>query len=115
MASRLTTVEKIEILLMHGEFKTFHEVHRQCKKRFSTEPSAITTIRNLLYKFKETDSVHNKKRSERSHSIVTEEIVEKVKKMLVKSIQTSFQSGAREFGISKDSFHRAAREIDFRP
>ena len=115
MASRLTTEEKIEIVLLYGEYKNFHEVHRQWKTRFSTVPPDVSTISRIVIKFKETGRVHDIDKSGRPRSVISSDTVQKVEEMLTDSPRTSVREGALELGISKDSFHRAAIEIGFRP
>jgi transposase len=115
MASRLTTQEKIEIVFMYGELKNFHEVHRQWIKRFSSEPPSISTIKDLVDKFKETGSVHDVHRSGRHRSVLTNETIQQVEDLLVYSPQTSVRNGAIDLGISKSSFHRSTTELGFRP
>lgn len=115
MNSRLSIEEKVKIIKLHAKFENCEEVRRQWKKCFSSEPPKAETISRLVKKFEETGSVHDRDRSGRPLSIVTEETVETVEKMLVDSPNTSIRVGARELGISNTSFHTAARKTGFRP
>lgn len=80
MCSRLSLEEKIQIVLLYGKFGNFQEIIRQWKNQFTTRPPHEGTIRNVVNKFKETGSVHDRERSGRSRSVVTPEVVQNVKK-----------------------------------
>lgn len=78
MCSILSLEEKIQIVLLYGKFENFHEIIRQWKNQFTTRPPHEQTIRNVVNKFKETGSVHDRERSGRPHSVVTPEVVPRV-------------------------------------
>jgi hypothetical protein len=107
--------ERIKIIQLHAEFKNCEEVRRQWKFFFPSQQPTAKSIRSLVKKFEETGSVHDRDRSGRPHSVVTEKTVETVREMLVDSPNTSIRAGALELGISNTSFYNAARELSFSP
>jgi hypothetical protein len=115
MTEEITTEERIEIVLMYGKYENSTEVYRQLKKRSSSQPPSTRAIQKLVKKFKETGSVHDRDKSGRPRSVVTEDTIEKVKEFLENTPQTSSRKGAIELGISHTSFHRAIKESDYRP
>lgn len=115
MNSPLSIKERVKIIQLHAEFKNFEEVRRQWKNYFPSQPPSANSMRDLVNKFEETGSVHDRERSGRPRSVVTQDTVKNVQKMLVDSPNTSIRTGALELEMSKTSYHRAARETGFRP
>ena len=68
-----------------------------------------------MNKFRNTGSVHDIDKSGRPRSVVATDTVQKVEEMLIDRPKISVRDGGFELGISSSSFHRAAREIGFRP
>lgn len=115
MALRLSLNEKIHIVLQHAKFENAQEVIRQWTNHFTTQPPHERTIRNLVAKFKETGSVHERERSGRSRSAVTEDAVEKVREKLNETSNLSIRRGSLEMEMSASSYYRAVEEAGFRP
>ena len=115
MARRLTTEEKIEIVLLYGEYRNFHQVQRRWKDRLSSQPPDVATISSIVKKFKETGSVHDRNKSGRPRSAVIPERVEQVKQVLIEKPNTSIANGSLEMGMSYASYQRAVKETGFRP
>jgi hypothetical protein len=115
MSSRFSIQERIEIVLLYAKFDNFEEVRRQWKKHFTSEAPNVRAISSLVTKFRETGSVHDRDRPGRSRSVLSAETVEMVHELLINEPNTPVKAGALEVGISKTSFHRAARELGFRP
>lgn len=68
-----------------------------------------------MTKFKQTGSVLDLPRSGRSRSVRTQEIITKVKNLILDRPNISVSVGARELDISPASFHRIIKELGFRP
>ena len=115
MTSHLTTEERVKIILLHAKFENFEEVRYQWKNHFPSQPPSPNTIRSLVKKFEETRSVHDRDRSGRSCSVVTEDAVKKVEEIFIDNSNTSIRVGARELETSKSSFYREARQTSFHP
>jgi transposase len=113
MCSRLSLEEKIQIVLLYGKFGNFQEIIRQWKNQFTTRPPHEETIRNVVNKFKETGSVHDRERSGRSRSVVTPEVVQNVKKKVEENSNLSIRKGAIEMGMNISSYYRAVKETGF--
>lgn len=115
MASRRSLEERIEIVLLFAKFDNIEEVRRQWKNHFATEAPSRETIRSLMDKFKETGSVEDYERPGRPRSSTKHETVEHVTEVLTQNPQTSIRRGGLMTGMSHTSFHRAAKEANFRP
>ena len=94
MASSFTIKEKVKIVFLYAKFENFEEVQRQWKNHFSTEPPNSTTISRIVKRFEETGSVHDRDRSGRPRSVVTNDTVEEVEKLFVKTPKTLVREGA---------------------
>ena len=93
MATERTIEERIQIVLLYAKFENFSEVQRQWTNYFNTPEPDRRTISNLVNKFKETGSVHDRERSGRPRSVVTEETKQSIKEMLQKDLfQTMFRN-----------------------
>lgn len=114
MAARLSTDERVQIVSWNAEFANIQEVIRQWKKTFISQPPHKDTIRNVVKRFKETGSVHDRPRSGRSRSVVTEAAIENVRKKLEETSNLSIRVGALELGMSTGSYQRAVVEAGFR-
>ena len=114
MANRLSPQEKIHAVLQYAKFENFHEVVRQWKNQFTTQPPHERTIRILVKKFKETGSIHDRERTGRLRTVVTEETVEEVRKKLEDSANLSIRKGAIQMEMTVSSYYRAIEEAGFR-
>ena len=75
------------------------------KFRGSEETSSKPTILNLIEKFKETGSVHDRNRPDRFRSIMTAEALENVTELLNESSNLSIRQGAEALDMSMDCYH----------
>lgn len=114
MATERTIEERIQIVLLYAKFENFSEVQRQWTNHFNTPEPDRRTISNLVNKFKETDSVHDRERSGRPRSVVTEETKQSIKEMLQKDGNISIRDGARAMNMHPSSYYRAVEEEGFR-
>jgi hypothetical protein len=114
MASSLSIEERVKIVFLYAEFKNFHEVQRQWKNHFATPKPHVTTMSNIVKKFEQTGSVHDLQRPGQVSSVLTEETIQEVEKMLIDNPNTSVRAGASDMRISPSSFFRAAKEAGFR-
>ena len=115
MRSKLSTEERIQIVLLFGKFESFNEVQRQWGNHFSSQAPDKRTISSIVTKFKQTGSVLDLPRSGRSRSVRTQEIITKVENLILDRPNISVSVGARELDISPASFHRIIKELGFRP
>ena len=65
---------------LFANFENFLELRRQRKNHFTTQPLHKKTIRNLVDKFKETGSIHDRERSVRSHLLLQRKLLETLEK-----------------------------------
>lgn len=114
MTSRLSLEERVQVVLLYAKFESFVEVQRKWRTMFATEPPSRPTIQSLVEKFKETGSVHDREKSGRPHSAVTEEAIENVTELLDNSRNMSIREGAAALDMTKDSYHRAVLEAGYR-
>lgn len=114
MSSRLTTEERIQIVLLFGKYESFSEVQRQWANHFSSQAPDRRTISGIVAKFKQTGSVLDLPRSGRSRSVRTQEMVEKVENLVLDKPNISVSVGAKELDISQASFYRIIKESGFR-
>lgn len=113
MASYLSDEQKIEIVFLYGQYRNFHEVLRQWKYHFSTDPPTVATISAIVNKFKETGSIHDRERSGRPRSAVTAEAVEQVKNLVAENSNLSISDGSSLIGMTRTSYFRTLKEAGF--
>ena len=115
MSFKLSTEERIQIVLLFGKFECFNEVRRQWSNHFSSQAPDERTISNIVTKFKQTGSVLDLPRSGRSRSVRTQETIKKVENLIQDRPNISVSSGALGLEISRSSFYRTIKELGFRP
>ena len=115
MSFKLSTEERIRIVLLFGKFECFNEVRRQWSNHFSSQAPDERTISNIVTKFKQTGSVLDLPRSGRSRSVRTQETIKKVENLIQDRPNISVSSGALGLEISRSSFYRTIKELGFRP
>ena len=82
MQSRLILQEKVQSVLLYTKYQSFIEVRRLWKNFFTTKSPTNRTICNLVNKFVETGGVHDRQRSGRPSSAVTEQAIQNVTQSL---------------------------------
>ena len=114
MSFKLSTEERIQIVLLFGKFECFKEVRRHWSNHFSSQAPDERTISNIVTKFKQTGSVLDLPRSGRSRSVRTQEAIKKVENLIQERPNISVSAGALELEISRSSFYRTIEELGFR-
>lgn len=104
MSTRLSLEERIQAVRLYAKSESIVEVQRKWKNYFSTEPPSRPTIKVLVDKFRETGSIHDRKRSGRHRSVVTEDAIENVTEALIKSSNLSIRQGTQAMDMSKTQF-----------
>jgi len=115
MSLRLSVEEKIQIVLLYAKYENIQEVKRQWKNHFATAAPVDETIRNIVKKFKETGSVHDRERSGRPRSVVTEQAKQNIREMMQEDANISIRRGAGDINMTRSSYHRAIEEAGLRP
>ena len=110
MRFKLSTEERIQIVLLFGKFESFNEVQCHWSNHFSSQASDKQTISSIVTKFKQTGSVLDLPRSVR-----TQEMIKKVENLIQDRPNISVSAGALELDISPSSFYRTIKELGFRP
>ena len=72
-------------------------------------------IQSIVKKFEETVSFHNRERSGRPRSVVTEEAKQDILKMMQEPVNISIRRGAGEINMIRSSYHRSIEEAGLRP
>ena len=72
MSYQLSIEERIKIVLLYAKFESSDQVQRDWRKQLGAQLPSKSTILDLVAKFKETGSVHDRDRSGRPRSVVTE-------------------------------------------
>ena len=72
MSARLSVEERVQFVWLYAKFESIVKVQRKWRNLFTSEPPSSPTILSLVEKFKETGSVHDRDRSDRPRSVVTE-------------------------------------------
>jgi transposase len=114
MSPRLSLEKRIEIVLLYAKFENFEEVRRQFQKRFNSKPPSFSAIRDLVKKFKETGSVHDKIRPGRNRTVVTQQAVQTVSETLSENQNLSVRMGALKIGMKPSSYYKAVLESGLR-
>lgn len=113
MQSRLSLQEKVQSVLLYTKYQSFIEVRRMWKNFFTTKSPTNKTISNLVNKFVETGSVHDRQRSGRPSSAVTEQAIQNVTESLTELGYLSLRQGAQDLGMSLTSYYRTVIEAGF--
>lgn len=115
MTARRTLEERIAIVILFSEFKNCEEVRRQWHKQFNSNPPSIETIKLTFNRFLTTGYVVDEHRSGRPITTTTPERVQQVQELVLQSPNTSVNSGAALLEISKTSYLRIMRKLNFKP
>ena len=107
--------EKIQIVLLYAKYENIQEVKWQSKNHFSTPAPFDEMIPSIVKKFEETVSFHDRERSGRSRSVVTEEAKQDILKMMQEPVNIPIRQGAGEINMTRSSYHRAIEEAGLRP
>ena len=99
--------DRIEIVLLMAKLDNVAEVQNSFMAARGTCPDA-KTIRDIFKKFKETGSVHDRKRSGRP--TIDEDTLFLVSAAYVHSPKKSLRKGAKELAVPKSSIHRILKD-----
>lgn len=115
MASRRSTEERIEMVILYSRFQNYEDVRRQWPPRFGSDAPKAETIKSVFDRFCETGSVADLPRSGKPPSATTPENMTAAGDMVAGSPQTSLSAGASALQISRRSYGRILQELDLKP
>lgn len=118
MPVKLTTEEKIEIVLIVGDnYKTFREAANIFNERHPNKMIHFTTVGNVVTKFKGSGSVLNNFKKKHQKWINTEENQMQVMQSVIENPKTSLRklSASLPTPLSKTTIGRVLKENKFHP
>ena len=115
MSKRRTVEERIAMVRLFSKFENAHELRRQWKHHFDTNAPDVTTVLSLNKKFDETGAVEDLPRSGPPSSVLSDEKLEEIEKLVIRSPRLSVRQGAAQVGLSKTTYHRAMESLNFKP
>lgn len=115
MTARRTLEERIAMVLMYAEFQNLEEVRRRWRYKFDSSPPAIETIQSTYLRFTTSGTVAEEARPGRICTTVTPERVIQARELVTQDPNTTISIGAAALQISKTSYYRIMRKLNFRP
>lgn len=116
MAPKLTSEMRTEIFMLHINYSV-QEAAKIFNERYPDRPAPLSasTVSKIWNKFKETGSVHDRKRSGRPATSVTEENSISIMAQIELKPHSSTRQLAQDAGISKGSVSTILRKNRFHP
>lgn len=113
--SRLSKLERIEIVKWYAVHQNAAEVARQFQDHYNRTPPARDSILDLVRKFDETGSVEDQSRSGRPRSVSTDENRERIRVAFEESPGTSTRRASLELNLARTSLRRMMKELGLKP
>ena len=115
MSFTRTIEERVRMVRLFSKLGNAHEVQRQGKHEFDTNPPTPAAILSVNKKFDEKGTVEDLSRSGPPITILTEEKLEEIQTIVSENPRLSVRQGAFEVGISKSSYQVAMKQLGFKP
>ena len=115
MSKCRTVEERIAMVRLFSKFENAHEVRGQWKHHFDTNAPDVTTVLSLNKKSDETGAVEDLPRSGPPSSVLSDEKLEEIEKLVIRSPRLSVRQGTAQVGISKTIYQRATESLNFKP